>query len=77
MVPKEMPQFLGSVRECLQLSPGSTKERKFGIKDHYRGPIASDMCALLLISVGTKCLITALPFLVRALNNHCCRHKIL
>lgn len=74
MVPKETHQFLGSVKECLQLSPGSTKERKFGIKDHYRGPIASDMCALLLISVRSKCLITTLPFLVRAVNNHRCRH---
>lgn len=48
--PKEKYHFLSSVRECLKHSPGSTKERKFGIKAHYRGLISSDTCALLLLT---------------------------
>lgn len=50
--PEEKYHLWGSLGERLQLSLGSTKERKFGIKSHYRGPIASDTCALLLLTCG-------------------------
>lgn len=74
MVPKEMHNSWAVSESAYSFHQALQKKGSLELRIITGALIALDMCALLLISVGSKCLITTLPFLVRAVNNCFCRH---